>query len=338
MLEYGVLEENIFYSRDLAFAQAIMQQTNHRGVDVVLNSLAGEALRATFECMAHVIGLSRLVNATVTFAACDLNTILQHDPAWTYNLLQGAMELWQLGVFRPTSLFTTFKYSQLETAFRQLQSGRHGGKVVLTIDDDAVVEALPWSPLPHQFQEDATYLLSGGLGGLGRSAARWMASRGAKYFLFLSRSGGSNADAQLLLNELKTPDVMRRSFGLTLVTRLPCIKRSNLMPKNVPYPGLHSRRDDIDTSVRSKARGSWNLHEVLPNDLDFSTLPSSCGDALAHYRRSRDLSGTSLDLGHMLDIGVIAERTDNLSTAPLRAAFGNQAVPQDEFHALLESL
>lgn len=65
MLEYGVLEENIFYSRDLAFAQAIMQQTNHRGVDVVLNSLAGEALRATFECMAHVIGLSRLVNATL---------------------------------------------------------------------------------------------------------------------------------------------------------------------------------------------------------------------------------------------------------------------------------
>lgn len=184
---------------------------------------------------------------SVTFAACDLNTILQHDPAWTYNLLQGAMELWQLGVFRPTSLFTTFKYSQLETAFRQLQSGRHGGKVVLTIDDDAVVEALPWSPLPHQFQEDATYLLSGGLGGLGRSAARWMASHGAKHFLFLSRSGGSNADAQLLLNELKTPDVMRRSFGLTLVTRLPCIKRSNLMPKNAPYPGLHSRRDDIDS-------------------------------------------------------------------------------------------
>ncbi|KAJ5385627.1 Acyl transferase/acyl hydrolase/lysophospholipase [Penicillium concentricum] len=171
LLEYGVHEEDIFYSRDLTFTQMIMQQTNHGGVDVVLNSLAGEALRATFECMApcgrfiaigkrDFITNGRLDMApflqSVTFAACDLNTILQHDPVRADNLLQGVMELWQLGVFRPTSPFTTFKYSQLEKAFRQFQSSEQSGKVVLTVSDDDVVQALSSLPPPYQFPENAT--------------------------------------------------------------------------------------------------------------------------------------------------------------------------------------
>ncbi|KAJ5184528.1 Acyl transferase/acyl hydrolase/lysophospholipase [Penicillium cf. griseofulvum] len=383
LLEYGVLEENIFYSRDLAFKQIIMQQTNHHGVDVVLNSLAGEALRATFECIApcgrfieigkrDFITNGRLDMApflhSVTFAACDLNTIIQHDPARAYKLLQGAMELWQLGVFRPTTPFTIFKYSQLEMAFRRLQSGKQTGKVVLTIDDDDIVQALPWLPPPYQFQKDATYLLSGGLGGLGRSAARWLASRGAKHFLFLSRSGSSNADAQLLLNELNDAgcdaQILQVDVGDSVALDQAIRAHTETMP---PIRGciqgamtlFDSTFETItstafEASVRAKARGSWNLHEVLPKDLDFFILLSSCAgiignrgqgnynvgntfqDALAHYRRSQGLSGTSLDLGRMLDVGVIAERKDSLFTASLRAALGNQSVSQDEFHALLE--
>ncbi|OQE46634.1 hypothetical protein PENCOP_c001G00206 [Penicillium coprophilum] len=383
VLEYGVREEHIFYSRDLAFKEMVMQQTNQRGVDVVLNSLAGEALRATFECLAPCgrfieIGKRDFVTngrldmapflRSVTFAACDLDTIIQHDPVRGNNLLQGAMELWQLGVFRPTSPFTTFKYSQLEMAFRQLQSGKQSGKVVLTISDDDVVQALPSLPPPYQFPENATYLLSGGLGGLGRSAARWMASRGAKHLLFLSRSGGSNVDAQVLLNELIDAgcdaQVLRVDVGDSVALDQAIRAHTKTMP---PIRGciqgamtlLDSTFETMtstlfEASVRTKARGSWNLHEVLPKNLDFFILLSSCSgvvgnrgqgnynagntfqDALAHYRRSQGLSGISLNLGHMLDIGVIAERTDNLFTTSLRAALGNQGVSQDEFHALLE--
>ncbi|KAJ5035671.1 hypothetical protein NUH16_003528 [Penicillium rubens] len=107
----------------------------------------------------------------------------------------------------------------------------------------------------------------------------------------------------------------------------------------------------FEVSVRAKTRRSWNLHEVLPTDLDFFNLLASTRgiigkpgqgnynigntfqDALA-YSRSRGLGGTSFDLGHTLDVGVIAERTDNLFAGSLRAAFENQAVSQDEFHAL----
>lgn len=49
---YGVKKDHIFYSRDLSFAQGIMRMTNGRGVDVILNSLAGEFLRRTWDCIA----------------------------------------------------------------------------------------------------------------------------------------------------------------------------------------------------------------------------------------------------------------------------------------------
>ena len=101
-------------------------------------------------------------------------------------------------------------------------------------------------------------------------------------------------------------------------------------------------------SVRSKAHGSWNLHKVLPNYLDFFIPPASSSgivgnrgqgnynvgstfqDALSYCRRSRGLRGTSLDLGHMRDVGVSAEPTDDLFAGSLGAAFGNQAISQNE--------
>ena len=51
---YGIPEDHIFYSRNTTFAQGIMRTTKGRGVDVVLNSLAGDGLRASWECIAFV--------------------------------------------------------------------------------------------------------------------------------------------------------------------------------------------------------------------------------------------------------------------------------------------
>jgi len=52
MDEYGIPESNIFYSRDTSFAKGVMRVTNGKGVDVVLNSLAGDSLIASWECIA----------------------------------------------------------------------------------------------------------------------------------------------------------------------------------------------------------------------------------------------------------------------------------------------
>ena len=64
-------------------------------------------------------------------------------------------------------------------------------------------KAMPSVQPTYSFDENATYLISGGLGGIGRSIARWMAVRNAKHLILLSRSGVKTEAAQSLMDELK---------------------------------------------------------------------------------------------------------------------------------------
>jgi NADPH:quinone reductase-like Zn-dependent oxidoreductase len=131
-----------------------MRLTNNVGVDVILNSLAGEALRVTWECIApfgrfieigkrDIYANGRLemfpFSKSVTFSSCDLETVMRLDPNTTSRLLRQTMALWENGTIRETMPFNIFDYSQIEESFRLLQSGKHIGKVVLTPHKDDIV-------------------------------------------------------------------------------------------------------------------------------------------------------------------------------------------------------
>ncbi|CAF3585097.1 hypothetical protein QX201_007720 [Fusarium graminearum] len=88
-----------------------------------------------------------------------------------------------------------------------MQPGSHLGKLVLKAQDDDLVMVESSRKPTHYFDAEASYLLSGGLGGLGRSAARWTASRGAKNLILLSRSGTTRPAAQELMKELAAAGV-----------------------------------------------------------------------------------------------------------------------------------
>ncbi|EKG15215.1 Beta-ketoacyl synthase [Macrophomina phaseolina MS6] len=222
MDEYGVPADHIFSSRDLSFAEGVMRMTNNRGVDVILNSLAGEALRASWDCIAtfgrfieigkrDIFANGRLdmlpFSRSVMFAACDLYTITKLDTKTTHRILNEIISMWQSGAIRAAKPNTVYSLSQIEEAFRLLQAGKHMGKVVLTAGEKDVVKVIPQPPAPTKFKPDATYILSGGLGGLGRSIARWMAKQGARNLVFFSRSGGAGEAAKELLQDLGSSGV-----------------------------------------------------------------------------------------------------------------------------------
>ena len=92
--EFGLPRENIFQSRDISFAEGIMRATNGRGVDVVLNSLTGDLLYASWRCCAKFgrfveIGKRDIVDAgkldmdifsrNLTFIAFDLTELFYHE-------------------------------------------------------------------------------------------------------------------------------------------------------------------------------------------------------------------------------------------------------------------
>lgn len=217
--EYGIPESHIFSSRDLTFADGIMRATHGRGVDVVLNSLSGEALKRSWECIAPLgrfvelgrkdaqdfghMELAPLLR-NVTLASVQLPTVMSHQPSLIAKLLQDTMSLFSEGSIHSAKPTTVLKYSEIEKGLRMLQGGTGIGKIVLSHDPDDRIPIVPALSPPCQFDPNGSYVLAGGLGGIGRSIARWMAAHGARHLIFLSRSSHSGNEAvQNLISDLQ---------------------------------------------------------------------------------------------------------------------------------------
>lgn len=146
---YGLKPSNILYSRDLSFAQGIKRLTSGRGVDIVWNSLAGEGLVASWECIAPYgrfieIGKKDIYShgklpmfpfaANVSFSAIDLAFKPKNRPPVIRRSFENAMILLQEGKMRPAHPLNVFGLAEIEKAFRYLQSGKHSGKIVIDYD------------------------------------------------------------------------------------------------------------------------------------------------------------------------------------------------------------
>lgn len=155
MTRFQIPEQNIFTSRDRTFAQGVMRATNGRGVDVIINSVAGDLLRETFNCIAPLGRFLELgkrdihINSrlemqkfkrNVTFACVDLVSLAKDAfpivvDAWA-NVMTMVRED-RLLVIDPV---TTFPMKDLNLALRTMQSGRHIGKLVIVPTPDDIVK------------------------------------------------------------------------------------------------------------------------------------------------------------------------------------------------------
>lgn len=108
----------------------------------------------------------------------------------------------QSGVTRPLPLAKVFEASAVQDAFRFMQGGNHIGKIVVNMPTDPKPLASVTAPPKTRFRSDRSYLLVGGLGGLGKVVASWMAENGAHHLIFLSRSGDTHEDTRDFLDEL----------------------------------------------------------------------------------------------------------------------------------------
>lgn len=146
MSRYGLREDHIFFSRNVSFEDGIMKMTRKRGVDVASNSLSGDALRATWRCLAHFGRLVELGKSDFlannrlemqpfihnrTYIGVDLLALSFEKPALMKDLLLKSIDLHANGVFRPVSPISVFPFSKMETAFRILLGGDSIGKIVL---------------------------------------------------------------------------------------------------------------------------------------------------------------------------------------------------------------
>jgi KR domain/Phosphopantetheine attachment site len=261
---------------------------------------------------------------------------------------------------------TTCDYSEVESAFRQVQSGDVKGPLILSVLEKSLVNVVPRNEHPLAFNSDVTYVLAGGLGGLGRALAVYMAQHGAKNIVFLSRSGDSRPEAQTIKRELTEMGVQASIFACDITDRssvaLTVEKISQNMPpvKGMIHAAMVVRDgtfktmtyDDWTAAARPKIEGTWNLHELLPKDLDFFlTLSSVSGivgnrgqssysagnsyqDGLMFYRQSLGLPATTIDLGAISGMGWLEENKEASSYAKWMQRL---TINPDEFFAIFKS-
>lgn len=154
--QYGIPADHIFYSRsnNATFAKGIMRMTNGYGVDVVLNSLVGEGLRASWECIApygRFIEIGKTdINANsalpmacfgnnATFASVDIRHLFLHKKQSAKELLHKTMAMAGDGKIHHPKPLNIYDVGAVEDAFRYIQSGKNSGRVVIRIDPSADV-------------------------------------------------------------------------------------------------------------------------------------------------------------------------------------------------------
>ena len=155
MQTYGIPESHIFSSRDTSFQQELMAMTNQKGMDVVLNSTAGEILHQSWQCLAPLgrfieIGKRDLVQNSnlemgkfvdsVSFSAVDLGILADAKPYIFKRILTDVIKMFENNTIRLVSPITVYPISEIEQAMRQMQSGKHSGKIVIEAGTEDIVQ------------------------------------------------------------------------------------------------------------------------------------------------------------------------------------------------------
>ncbi|KAF2904462.1 hypothetical protein ILUMI_01702 [Ignelater luminosus] len=205
-------ESHIGNSRDTSFEQMVMRETNGRGVDVVLNSLAEEKLQASVRCLApgghfleigkfdlasnNNIGLNLLRDGR-SFHGVMLDAYFTGDPSLKAQVADSIHKGFLNGWIKPLSRMI-FKQDEVEPAFRYMAGGKHIGKVIIKLrEEEADLDVLPQPQLFNGISRfygncEKSYIISGGLGGFGLELADWLVTRGVKKLILISRTGVKN--------------------------------------------------------------------------------------------------------------------------------------------------
>ncbi|XDG05079.1 hypothetical protein ABKA04_004694 [Annulohypoxylon sp. FPYF3050] len=307
---FGIPASNIFNSRDTSFVDGINNATGGRGVDVVINSLVGDLMHASWSCVASFgrfieVGKRELMDAgkldmavfqrNATFTAFDLAEMFySKDPFQNQvyaSKIKEALEWYRSGHVKlgPSAVFDVADIGQ---AYRYFSSRDRIGKVVISLENPQSPIQVVGPKYRTIFDANKTYLLVGCLGGLGRSIGRWMASRGARHLVFLGRSGCDKPSAKKFISLLQSMGVeaevikgdVLSSEDVTKAVKT-CVATGRPIGGVIQAAmGLHEALFSRMTNeawhqgIDAKWTGTWNLHSALEGHdkaLEFFLLTSS---------------------------------------------------------------
>jgi phthiocerol/phenolphthiocerol synthesis type-I polyketide synthase C len=368
--------EHVWDSRSLTFADEVLTATDGEGVDAVLNSLTGEAIAKGLAALRpygrfleigkrDIYGHGQLrlwqLRHNASYSVIDLAQLITDRPAYAGALLSDIVANIEQGAFRPLPV-RTFPVAETAAAVRCLAQGKQIGKVVVSLGQRVPAGAQP-TQLPigfpvrfeSGFEAGATYLITGGLGGIGCAVATWMARQGARHLVLMGR-GPALESAQKTLDALRAAgtDVVVARGDVARADQLAAVLesinasmpplRGVLHAAGILDDGILERLDKrrLRDVMAPKVEGAWNLHTLTQDtELDFFVLFSSAAsilgspgqahyaaanaflDALAWHRRAEGRPALSINWGPWAEVGLAARPKQLRQVAQL----GVEAMP-----------
>ena len=354
--------EHVLDSRSLAFVDDVRRITGD-GVDVVLNSLFGEMMERSLNCLRPFgrfvelgkrdyvanthIGL-RPFRRNLSYFGVDLDQVIQHQGEDGARMFREVMALFADGGLRPLP-YQPFAAEETSDAFRLMQQSGHVGKIVVTPPAPGSV-----ARLQHQaftVNPDGVHLVTGGLGGFGIEAARWLADRGAQRILLVGRSGVPSAEGREVIAELTARGVRVETKACDIASR----RSVDALIQGIEAEGdklsgvIHGAMvlqdgliaaiepDTLDAVIAPKVIGATHLDAATRDRaLDYFVLFSSATtfignpgqgsyvaangfmEGLARQRRRAGLPALAVAWGAIGDVGVLARNKGVMDTLASR--------------------
>ncbi len=361
---------HVFDSRQTRFGTEILQATEGKGVHVVLNSLTGEGfIEANLACLCpggRFVEIGRkdiwsreemsAERPDIAYSILELDVLKKEEPARVGRILKDVME--QLSAEELTPLiYSRWPLAEAGSAMEFMQSARHIGKVVL------VTPPL----IQGRLREDRTYLVTGGLGGIGCAVASWLADHSAGAIVLNGRRA-PDAAAEATIGTL-------RKHGVKVQVELADVTDTNALNRMLarieetlpPLGGvIHSVGVLSDGALANqswerfeqvlwpKVLGAWHLHRATAHcNLDLFVLFSSTVgvlgksgqtnhaaanaflDQLARHRQALGLPGQVIQWGAWSELGEAEEQRERISRQ-LATAGVNWISPQQGMQAFDE--
>ncbi|MDX2394038.1 SDR family NAD(P)-dependent oxidoreductase [Streptomyces sp. DK15] len=339
--------DHVLDSRSLDFAEEVLRLTGGEGVDVVVNSLTGEAAARSLQLLrlggrfielgkrdlqANNRLLLKPLLGNRSYLAIDLMQVINGPTDRMQRLTDAVTRLVHRGAYRPL-VHSIHPAARLQEAFTLFQHSRHTGKVVLLLQEAPPIRA---TPVPLRLDPHGTYLITGGLSGLGAATARHLVSLGARHLTLLGRRGATTPEAAALLADLRTAgaEVIVHAADTTDPTALQSVIDSTPVPlRGIVHAAMQLNdtllRDSTDTGFHAglgaKAQGAHLLHTFTRHhELDLFVLYGSVSsliglpgqtnynaanlytEALARARRRQGLPALTIGWGGVSEIGYAA--------------------------------
>ncbi|KAH7304199.1 hypothetical protein B0I35DRAFT_454850 [Stachybotrys elegans] len=348
----GIPPQRIFASRDPTALSRAAELAGKGGFNVILSTAQrGDDLADNLKALApggQLVDMSRmhvldakvlgleLFQKNASFHSFDLNMVVHNDPELGTELIETVDRLYRGGHITPIPCSVT-DISALDQTLQTFSKGAHVGKFVVSFQDPDSLIRISSQPPQASFDPEARYILTGGLGGLGRSIICWMADRGACDFVVLSRRGIGSTEAQLLVDDLRSRnlrfesiicDVSNRTDVIAAVEK---VKSTGRLVKGIVHAALSltdvyfesTSIEQWQSGIAAKTLGTINLHEAataagLPLDFFVMTTTtetvwtpatqaayvaaSNFQEYFARYRRRLGLPASTVAYGLVKDV------------------------------------